>query len=121
MTIPAKRLAKRDTGSRIAGIEYGTWVDGLERPAFTVPPKSILNVIGAASPRIQPEQICQTVGVVSATLSDPRARVPMGQLVASFETAAQLTGDGAFGLHVAARTRLRSFGLLGYIIMIAPP
>ena len=73
--------------------------------------------MAAASPGIEPEQICQTVGIESTQLSDPCSRVPITQLVAAFETAAKLTGDGAFGLHVGARTQLRSFGLLGYIVM----
>jgi hypothetical protein len=47
--------------------------------------------MAAASPGIEPEQICQTVGIESTQLSDPCSRVPITQLVAAFETAAKLT------------------------------
>jgi AraC-like DNA-binding protein len=117
MTISAKQLAERDTGSGVGLFQYGSWPDGVDRPALTVPAQSVRNVMAAASPRIEPEQICQTVGLESNQLSDPRGRVPITKLVAAFETAAKLTGDGAFGLHVGARTQIRSFGLLGYIVM----
>jgi AraC-like DNA-binding protein len=117
MAIPAKELTERDTRLRAARFEHGDWVDGVDRPAHTVPAKSVRNVTAAASPRIEAQQIYRTVGIESAKLSDPCARVPIRQLVAAFETAARLTGDDSFGLHVGARTELRSFGLLGYIIM----
>jgi AraC-like DNA-binding protein len=117
MAISAKQLAKCDTGSGRGLFAEAFWPDDVHRPALTVPAKSVRNVMAAASPGIEPEQICQTVGIESTQLSDPCARVPITQLVAAFETAAKLTGDGAFGLHVGARTQLRSFGLLGYIVM----
>jgi len=117
VVIPAKELTERDTKSRIGPFELELWPDAMDRPALTVPAKSVRNVMAAASPRIETERICQTVGIESAQLSDPCARVPIKQLVAAFETAAQLTGDGAFGLHVGVRTQIRSFGLFGYIVM----
>lgn len=117
MAIPAKKLAKRDTRSIPGLFATGSWLDCVDGPALTVPVKSVRNVVTAASPRIEPERICQTVGMESTQLSDPLARVPITQLIAAFETAAKLTGDGAFGLHVGARTQIRSFGLLGYIVM----
>ena len=117
MAISAKELTERDTESHIGPFEPGSWPDAMDRPALTVPARSVRNVMAAASPRVETERICQTVGIESTQLSDPCARVPIKQLVAAFETAAQFTGDGAFGLHVGARTQLRSFGLLGYIVM----
>jgi len=117
MALSAKQLAGRDTESYGGPFEPGSWPDAIDRTALTVPAKAVMNVMAAASPRIEPEQICQTIGIESTQLSDPRGRVPITKLVAAFETAAKLTGDGAFGLHVGALTQLRSFGLLGYIIM----
>jgi AraC-like DNA-binding protein len=114
MAIPVNKLAKRDSGS---GSDFGreSWPDS--RPALTVPAKSVRNVMAAASYRVDPQQICQRVGLDSTQLSDPRGRAPITKLVAAFEMAAKLTGDRAFGLHVGARTPLRAFGLLGYIVM----
>jgi AraC-like DNA-binding protein len=117
VAIPDKELTERDTESRMGPFKPESWRDAMDRPALTVPTKSVRNVMAAASPRIETELICQTVGIEPSQLSDPQGRVPISKLVAAFETAAQLTGDGAFGLHVGARTQIRSFGLLGYIVM----
>jgi AraC-like DNA-binding protein len=117
MASPVNKLAKCDTGSAVGILGDGPWPDAIDRPALSVPAKSVRNVIAAASSRIDPEQICQSVGLDSTQLSDPRGRAPITKLVAAFEMAAQLTGDRAFGLHVGARTPLRAFGLLGYIVM----
>jgi AraC-like DNA-binding protein len=120
MVIPAKTLAECDTGRHVGLFEHEPWPDGMDRPTHTVPTQSVRNVIAAAAPQIEPERICQRVGLKSAQLRDPRGRVPMTTLVAAFEVAATLTGDRAFGLHVGARIPLRSFGLLGYIVMNCP-
>jgi AraC-like DNA-binding protein len=120
VAISAKQLAQRDTGSGVGLFEPGFWPDAMVRPALTIPAKALRNVMAAASPRVEPEQICQTVGIESTQLNDPLGRVPITKLVAAFETAAKLTGDGAFGLHVGARTQFRSFGLFGYIVMNCP-
>jgi AraC-like DNA-binding protein len=120
MANPAKTVAERDRGRHGGPFECEPWPDGVERRAPTVPAQSVRNVIAAAAPRVEPGRICQRVGLDSAHLHDPRGRVPMTTLVAAFEAAAALTGDRAFGLHVAARIPLRSFGLLGYIVMNCP-
>jgi AraC-like DNA-binding protein len=83
----------------------------------TVPAKSVNNVLAAASSRVSAERLCHEIGLQPARLSDPHARVPMAKLVEAFERAARLTADSSFGMHVGARTDLRAFGLMSYIIV----
>jgi AraC-like DNA-binding protein len=83
----------------------------------TVPVRSARNVIEAASGRIRPSELCEAVGLDARRLSDQYDRMPMSQLVTLYETAARMTKDRAFGLHVGARTSLRAFGIFGYVVM----
>jgi len=90
------------------------------QPLYTIPAKSAKNVCAAASSRIRPRDLCESVGLDLFRLNDPLSRIPIKQLVALYESAARLTNDDAFGLHVGQRTELQSFDLLGYIIMNSP-
>jgi AraC-like DNA-binding protein len=85
--------------------------------AYTAPTSSVRNLIAAAPSRINSRKLCEAVGLDAGSLNDPHGRLPMTQLIALYETAAQLNNDSAFGLHVGMRTSLRAFGVLGYVVM----
>jgi AraC-like DNA-binding protein len=85
--------------------------------AYTAPTLSARNLIAAAPSRINSRKLCEAVGLDASRLNDPHGRLPMRQLIALYETAARMTNDHAFGLHVGMRTSLRAFGVLGYVVM----
>ena len=85
--------------------------------AYTTPTSSARNLIAAAPSRINSRKLCEAVGLDASRLNDPNGRLPMRQLIALYETAARMTNDAAFGLHVGMRTSLRAFGVLGYVVM----
>jgi AraC-like DNA-binding protein len=85
--------------------------------SYTVPTRSALNPIAAASPRVTAQELCEAVELDVQRLDDPHGRLPMSQLIALYEVAARMTKDSAFGLHVAVGTALQAFGVLGYILM----
>jgi AraC-like DNA-binding protein len=77
-------------------------------------------VDAAAQAGIESEELYQAVGLDPASLSDPDKRIPNQQLVALYEHAARLTGDDAFGLHVAERISPTAFDVLGYAALNSP-
>jgi len=85
--------------------------------AYTAPTRSARNLIAATPSRINSRKLCEAVGLDASRLNDPHGRLPMRQLIALYETAARMTNDRAFGLHVGMRTSLRAFGVLGYVVM----
>jgi AraC-like DNA-binding protein len=85
--------------------------------AYTAPTSSARNLIAAAPSCINSLRLCEAVGLDASRLNDPHGRLPMRQLIALYETAARMTNDSAFGLHVGMRTSLRAFGVLGYVVM----
>lgn len=86
------------------------------RQRYTVPVRSALTVLAAATPRVDPLELADRARVDADALRDPWARIPLRDLVALYETAARLTGDSALGLHVGARTDFRAYDVLGYVI-----
>jgi AraC-like DNA-binding protein len=84
---------------------------------YTTPTSSARNLIAAAPSRINSLKLCEAVELDASRLNDPNGRLPMRQLIAMYETAARMTNDSAFGLHVGMRTSLRAFGVLGYVVM----
>ena len=84
---------------------------------YTAPVRSARNLIAAAPSRIDSRKLCEAVGLDVSRLNDPNGRLPIRQLIALYETAARMTNDSDFGLHVGMRTSLRAFGLLGYVVM----
>jgi AraC-like DNA-binding protein len=118
MMIPAKILTKHDTE-----FDSGIFTSArlhkrtVCREIYTVPVKSAANVIAEASSRVRPIDLCAAAGLDSSQLNDRDGQIPFQQLVALYETAASLTNEHAFGLHVGARTDFRAFDVFGYIIM----
>lgn len=88
--------------------------------SYTVPAKSVRNVINAVSQRIRPIDLCEMAGLDATHLNNPFARVLFSQLVSLYESAARLTQDQSFGLHVGERTDFRGFDALGYIVLNSP-
>jgi AraC-like DNA-binding protein len=113
LTVRAKRLTNDVRQLRcVTGA-----MENNKRPIYTTPAESARNVIVAASPRVHSRALCDAVGLEPNCLSDRNARVPVSRLIELYEVAAKLTGDSDFGLHVGVRTSLRTFGVLGYILM----
>jgi AraC-like DNA-binding protein len=86
-------------------------------PASTVPIASAVAVVAGAASRVSARRLCDDAGLDHALLTLPGARIPMRGLATLYESAARLTGDRAFGLHVAERLDVRHFGLFGYILL----
>lgn len=80
--------------------------------AYTVPAKSARNVINAASLRIRPTDLCEIAELDPTHLNNPFGRVLLSQLVSLYETAARLTQDHSFGLHVGEHADFRGFDAL---------
>jgi AraC-like DNA-binding protein len=85
--------------------------------ALSVPIASAVAVVAAAAPRVGARHLCDDVGIEPWLLSEPGARIPMRGLAALYESAARLTGDRAFGLHVGERIDVRQFEYFGYIML----
>jgi len=86
----------------------------------TAPAQSVGNIMAMVTPRIATRRLLRTVGLGPASLNNPLGRIPYSQLIVLYEEAARLAGDDAFGLHVGERTELRTFGLLGHLVMNCP-
>lgn len=82
---------------------------------FTVQAKAVEKIVQAVVTRgVDAERLYRSVSFDSALLSDPDSRMPFAQLVALYESAAELTGDGEFGLHMGESATVSNFDLLGY-------
>jgi AraC-like DNA-binding protein len=113
VTIPAKVVTKRDKA-----FDSGMFTEEKfrYRETYSVPVKSAANVIAVASSRVRPMDLCERANLDSRLLDDPGGRIPLRRLVMLYETAARLTREQAFGLRVAAKTELRAFDVMGYIV-----
>ena len=60
------------------------------------------------------------VGLHEGTLNADRARIPIAKCAALFEQAAEVTGDGCFGLHFGQTRKTRDAGLIGYVGLSSP-
>lgn len=68
---------------------------------------------------VDPSQLCAELDP-SALSSAGSSRLRLSQLQALFARAVRLSGDPAFGLHVASETSEASLGLLAHLILHAP-
>lgn len=83
---------------------------------YTVPVRSAIAVLNAASVRIRPQELTAAVGIDHHLLLEPTGHIALRQLVALYEAAAHRTGESTIGLRVGANTDPKMFDLLGYII-----
>jgi AraC-like DNA-binding protein len=119
LTVSARRLTKCTRGNPVRALSQLRTIEmeNTKCASYTVPVLSARNVITAASSRVRPLELCAAVGIDASRFNQQDARLPMSQLVALYETAARMTKDSAFGLHIGERTSVRAFGLFGYIVM----
>jgi AraC-like DNA-binding protein len=88
---------------------------------YTIQAKAAKKIIDAAAEDgVAPDDLYRAVQFDPTSLSNPDSRIPYAQLVALYEAAAGLTGDHAFGLHVAERATPGMFDVLGYAGMHSP-
>jgi len=84
----------------------------------TVPVAAIANLLRAVGDGAPVQAFCEEVGLDLAPLA-PDVRVPYRQLADLYDTAARWTGDPWFGLHVGANIDVRSFDLIGHLVLTA--
>jgi len=88
---------------------------------FTIQAKAADKIITFAQRyNVSTESLYQAVGLNPSLLNDPDNRIPFSQLVDLYETAAQLSRDPNFGLHLGETVNPRAFDLVGYIALNSP-
>ena len=82
---------------------------------FTIQAKAVEKIVrSAAASGVTADRLYKAVDLDPAVLLDPDNRIPFAQIVALYETAAQLTGDNNFGLHVGETVNPTVFDVVGY-------
>src|SRR5215207_9929544 len=88
---------------------------------FTVQAKAVEKIANAAAAHgVPPQSLYQRVKLDSSVLLDPDNRIPFAQLVALYESAAELTGDDNFGLHLGQSINPSAFDVVGYCALNSP-
>src|SRR5215510_15389936 len=91
------------------------------RQTFTIQARSVEKILRLAAKKgVAANSLYESVNLEPTVLTDPDSRIPFSQLVALYETAAQLTGDDHFGLHVAENVNLAAFDVVGYCALNSP-
>jgi hypothetical protein len=68
---------------------------------FTIQAKAVEKLGRAVIARgVKAETLYEAVNLDASVMEDPDSRIPLAQLVALHERAAELTGDDNFGLHL---------------------
>lgn len=87
----------------------------------TIQGKAVEKIVRAAAVRgVSAISLYEAVGLSPAILDDPDSRIPFATIVSLYETAAVLTGDDAFGLHVGESVDPKAFDVLGYSVINSP-
>ena len=85
---------------------------------YEIPVSAVSKIIKTAEAAgVSPEELCRSVKLDLSALEDADNQIPFRQLVALSESAARLTGDDAFGLHVGEQTNVKMYGVLGYVTL----
>jgi len=85
------------------------------RRNFTIQARSVEKIVKfAAAQGVTINRLYEAVRLDPAILSDPDSRIHFSQLVALYETAAQLSGDDNFGLHLGETVDPKVFDVVGY-------
>ena len=75
----------------------------------------VLRAIVAAAGEVGAgSRLCEALELRPGALDDLEQRVPFALIVRAWELAPRLTGDDCFGLHLAERSAVGSFGVLDY-------
>jgi AraC-like DNA-binding protein len=91
------------------------------RQTFTVQAKAVEKIVNAAAAHgVAAERLYESVNLDPSVLLDPDNRIPFAQLVALYETAAELTGDNDFGLHLGQNINPTAFDVVGYCALNSP-
>jgi AraC-like DNA-binding protein len=84
----------------------------------TIQAKAVEKIVNAAVARgVSAASLYQAISLDPTSLADPDRRIPFAKLVWLYETAAALTGDDDFGLHVGETVDATAFDVLGYSVM----
>jgi AraC-like DNA-binding protein len=65
------------------------------------------------------EQLVSGSGLTRESLTDPRAHIHVGTMVALLERARRLTSEPALGVHIGLHTRATQYGSLGFAVVTA--
>ena len=84
----------------------------------TIQAKAVEKIANAAAARgVGSSALYAAVAIEPAILAGPDQRIPFAKLVSLYETAAVMTHDDAFGLHVGEAVDARAFDVLGYSVI----
>ena len=87
----------------------------------TIQARAAEKILRAASGHgVTAQSLFQATGLSPEILSHPDNRIPFAQLVLLYETAAALTGDHDFGLHVGENVDPKAFDVMGYSAINSP-
>ena len=73
-------------------------------------------VLGATARGVDPGVLLETAGLEPEDLSDPDARLPLTSTLRLWDQAAHLSGDLAFGVHLAEEIQITAYGAFGYAV-----
>ncbi|MBZ5554633.1 MAG: AraC family transcriptional regulator [Acidobacteriia bacterium] len=90
-------------------------------PECTIQARAVLKILDAVRrAEVRSGELFDTVKLDTSALDDPEARIPYHTLVTLYEQGSRLTGDDAFGLHLAERITPQMFDVVGYAAMNSP-
>src|SRR5262245_9059463 len=88
---------------------------------YTIQARSVNKIIAfAATYGVEAASLYDAVELDPVVLDNPDHRIPFVQLVSLYESAAKLTGDQCFGIHLAEQIDPRVFDVLGYVVINSP-
>ena len=86
--------------------------------APTIEAKAVEKIVRAAAAHgVTAPSLYAAVAIEPAMLAGPDHRIPFAKLVSLYETAAALTHDDCFGLHVGEAVDATAFDVLGYSVI----
>lgn len=81
----------------------------------TIQARAVEKLVKAAAARgVAEERLYQAASLDPVVVADPDSRIPFAKLVALYETAAQMSHDKDFGLHIGESVTVSTFDLLSY-------
>src|SRR4051812_9526676 len=84
----------------------------------TIHAKAVEKITRAATAHgVTAESLYAAAGLARAMSADADHRIPFAQIIILYKTAAALTGDDAFGLHLGESVDPKVFDVLGYSVI----
>jgi AraC-like DNA-binding protein len=91
-----------------------------EAPTSTLPAIHALHLAEVAGRLGVPrDELLSGSGLSAGELADPRARLPLGEVIALVERARELTGEPGLGVYLGLHMQISSHGYLGFAAMTA--